>query len=142
MSPERLEEIRFAVADGPCTHREALEAVRDLLAALDEARAERDRLANILELREEEMGEARRDAESARKMYKRIAVKRESARAVATRPRKVKAPCPVCGAVGHRTAPHLKLMDATCSVCGWFYTSRPEVLERRKARDDGRGGRR
>lgn len=32
--------------------------------------------------------------------------------------------CPICGATGRRDAPLLRVLDATCTQCGWHYTSR------------------
>jgi hypothetical protein len=41
--------------------------------------------------------------------------------------------CPVCGGDGHRDAPELRMLDATCTACGWHFTSKP-----RRARREGR----
>ena len=32
-------------------------------------------------------------------------------------------PCPVCGQPGRRDRPDLRVLDATCTACGWHYTS-------------------
>jgi hypothetical protein len=38
-------------------------------------------------------------------------------------------PCPVCGGRGRQAVPDLAQLDATCSACGWHYTTRREGLE-------------
>jgi len=32
--------------------------------------------------------------------------------------------CPICSGSGRRDKPELRLLDATCTSCGWHYTSR------------------
>jgi hypothetical protein len=31
--------------------------------------------------------------------------------------------CPICGFPGRRDRPELRLLDAVCTKCGWYYTS-------------------
>jgi hypothetical protein len=42
--------------------------------------------------------------------------------------------CPICGGEGIRARPHLRLFDATCSVCGWSYSTRRHPSELRQLR--------
>lgn len=38
--------------------------------------------------------------------------------------RKLKATHPICEGVGHPDAAHLHVLDSTCSICGWYDSSR------------------
>lgn len=42
--------------------------------------------------------------------------------------RPVRAVCPICRGPGRRDAPQCRILDATCTRCGWHYSSRPKVL--------------
>lgn len=50
------------------------------------------------------------------------------------KPRHTKVPCPVCGGRGIRDNPKGYILQATCTVCGWHYTTRLRLPKREVVR--------
>lgn len=51
--------------------------------------------------------------------------------------------CPICGGRGRRDKPQCRLLDATCTSCGWHYTTqRPTGVTVRRELSNARQRRR